>query len=163
MSAQRRTGESPPRCWVRTIRTRSAARIRTCSPQPSRPRYRTTMPRRFPELLLIALVAWAPSLVAGEFTINPLRVNLDRATRSSEITVRNDDTAPLRMQVQAMSWRQDAEGKDQYEVSDDLIYFPRALEILPGESRIIRVGVKAAPVSREETYRLFIEELPPAA
>jgi fimbrial chaperone protein len=121
------------------------------------------MPRRFPGLLLVALVTWAPALVAGEFTINPLRVNLDRATRASEITVRNDDTAPLRMQVQAMAWRQDAEGRDQYEISDDLIYFPRALEILPGESRIIRVGVKAAPVSREETYRLFIEELPPAA
>ena len=107
------------------------------------------------------LVAVATAVDAGEFTINPLRVSLDRATRSSEITVRNDDSVPLRMQLEAMSWRQDASGKDQYESSDDLIFFPRAMEIPPGESRIVRIGVKAAPVTREDAYRLFIEELPP--
>lgn len=111
--------------------------------------------------LLAALVV-STSATAGEFVINPLRVTLDRATRASEVVVRNDDTTPLRMQVQAMSWTQNAEGVDQYEPTDTLIYFPRTMEILPGESRIVRVGVRAAPVTREETYRLFIEELPPA-
>ena len=112
-------------------------------------------------LVLIALLAWSTMLGAGEFTINPLRVNLDRATRASEVVVRNDDKTPLRMQVEAMTWRQDAEGKDQYEPAEGLIYFPRAMEIPPGESRIVRVGVRAAPVTREDAYRLFIEELPP--
>jgi fimbrial chaperone protein len=118
---------------------------------------------RLARLAVAAVFAWSSALSAGEFTINPLRVNLDRATRSSEITVRNDDTAPLRMQLEAMSWRQDADGKDQYVPAEDLLFFPRAMEIPPGESRIVRVGVRAAPVTREEAYRLFIEELPPAA
>lgn len=112
--------------------------------------------------LLAALVV-STSATAGEFVINPLRVTLDRATRASEVVVRNDDSAPLRMQVQAMSWTQNAEGVDRYEPTDTLIYFPRTMEIPPGESRIVRVGVRAAPVTREETYRLFIEELPLAA
>jgi fimbrial chaperone protein len=112
---------------------------------------------------LVAALVVSPFATAGEFVINPLRVTLDRATRASEVVVRNEDTTPLRMQVQAMSWTQDAEGVDQYEPTDTLIYFPRTMEILPGESRIVRVGVRAAPVTREETYRLFIEELPPAA
>jgi P pilus assembly chaperone PapD len=112
-------------------------------------------------LVLAMLTAWCTGAEAGEFTINPLRLSLDRATRSAEVTVRNDDSTPLRMQLEAMSWRQDAEGKDQYEPAPDLIFFPRAMEIPPGESRIVRVGVRAAPVSREEAYRLFFEELPP--
>jgi fimbrial chaperone protein len=111
-------------------------------------------------LLVLALAAWAPLSRAGEFTINPLRVSLDRTTRAAEVSVRNDDKLPLRMQVEAMNWRQDAEGRDQYEPADGLLYFPRAMEIPPGESRIVRVGVRAAPVTREESYRLFIEELP---
>jgi fimbrial chaperone protein len=98
---------------------------------------------------------------AGDFVINPLRMTLDRNQRASEVSVRNDAAVPLRMQVEAMSWRQDAAGKDQYEPADGLLYFPRVLEIPPGESRIVRVGVRAAPVSREEAYRLFFEELPP--
>lgn len=97
---------------------------------------------------------------AGEFVINPLRVTLDRNSRSSEVVVRNDDSAPLRMQVEGMSWSQDAEGKDRYTAADGLLYFPRTMEIPPGESRIVRVGVRAAPVTREATYRLFLEELP---
>jgi len=112
--------------------------------------------------ILLILYAWPPLLQAGEFTINPVMVSLDRSVRSGELLVRNDDTAPLRMQVDAMTWRQDAEGKDQYEPADGLIYFPRAMELAPGESRIVRVGVKASPVAQEESYRVFIEELPPA-
>lgn len=111
-------------------------------------------------LLSLVLSAWTPVLLAGEFAIVPLRVGLDRATRSAEVTVRNDDKTSLRMQLEAMAWRQDADGKDRYEPTDGLIFFPRALEIPPGESRIVRIGVRAAPVSREETYRLFFEQLP---
>jgi fimbrial chaperone protein len=114
-------------------------------------------------LLSLAACVIAGHAGAGEFVINPLRVELDRTTRSSEVIVRNDDKAPLRMQVQAMSWTQNADGTDNYEATDGLLYFPRTMEIPPGESRIVRVGVRAAPVSREDTYRLFIEELPPAA
>jgi len=121
------------------------------------------MPSHLFALVLATLIAWSATADAGEFTINPLRINLDRTTRAAEVTVRNDDVAPLRMQLEAMSWRQDAEGKDQYESAQDLVFFPKAMEIPPGESRIVRVGVRAAPVTREEAYRLFIEELPPPA
>jgi fimbrial chaperone protein len=120
------------------------------------------MLQRSCRFVLAVAAALAPALHAAEFTINPLQVRLDRTTRASEILVRNDDSVPLRMQVQAMLWRQDAEGQDQYEPADGLLYFPRAMEIPPGDSRIIRVGVKAAPVALEETYRVFVEELPPS-
>jgi fimbrial chaperone protein len=113
-------------------------------------------------LVVVAFVAFAEAAEAAEFTINPLQVRLDRTSRASEIVVRNDDSVPLRMQVQAMNWRQDADGRDQYEPADGLLYFPRAMEIPAGDSRIIRVGVKAAPVSKEEAFRVFVEELPPA-
>jgi fimbrial chaperone protein len=120
------------------------------------------MVRNFwPALLL--LFAMAGATQAAEFTINPLLVNLDRGTRASEILVRNEGSTPLRMQVQASSWHQDANGQDQYEPADGLLYFPRTMEIPPGDSRIIRVGVKAAPVTLEDAYRVFVEELPPGA
>jgi len=112
-------------------------------------------------LMGFALAAWTQPLSAGEFTILPLRVSLDRGNRAAEVTVRNEGMSSLRAQVDAKLWGQGADGKDQYEPAEGLIYFPRSLEIPPGESRIVRVGVRAAPVTREDTYRLFIEELPP--
>ncbi|MFO1413296.1 MAG: fimbria/pilus periplasmic chaperone [Burkholderiales bacterium] len=122
------------------------------------------MKARPPMLRHLFVAALACGLTAtaacGEFVINPLRVTLDRNAKSSEIVVRNDDTAPLRMQVEGMSWTQDADGRDQYAPAEGLVFFPRAMELAPGESRVVRVGVRAAPVTREETYRLFMEELP---
>jgi len=118
---------------------------------------------RLARLLPAVLFAMASSPHAGEFVINPLRVSLDKSTKASEIIVRNDDKVPLRMQVEAMGWSQGGEGPDQYAPAEGLLYFPRTMEIPPGDSRVIRVGVRAAPVTREEAYRLFIEELPPAA
>jgi fimbrial chaperone protein len=125
---------------------------------------RHVAPGLFSMLALISglmLVASAP-VAAGEFVINPLRVSLDRSTRAAEVVVRNDDKVPLRMQVEAMSWSQGGEGPDKYAPAEGLLYFPRTMEIPPGDSRVVRVGIRAAPVTREEAYRLFIEELPPA-
>jgi fimbrial chaperone protein len=119
------------------------------------------MLRLLVNLALAAACAGPALAAAGDFVINPLRVTLDRTSRAGEVSVRNDDAVPLRMQVEALTWRQDASGADQYEVADGLMFFPRVLEIPPGETRIVRVGVRAAPISREDAYRLFFEELPP--
>lgn len=96
----------------------------------------------------------------GDFVISPLWVTLSRTVKSTQIEVRNDDTRPLRVQMQPMAWSQDAEGKDQYVDSDALLYFPKAMEIPPGSSRVVRLGPKALPASAEDAYRLFIAELP---
>jgi len=120
------------------------------------------IPGHFVGLVLALLCAWSQAAEASEFVINPLRIGLDRSHKAGEFVVRNEGTEPLRMQLQAMSWRQDVNGKDLYEPDDSLMFFPRSMEIPPGASRVVRVGVKAAPVTREETYRLFVEELPSA-
>jgi fimbrial chaperone protein len=97
---------------------------------------------------------------AGDFVISPLRVTLSREVKSTQIEIRNDDTRPLRVQMQAMAWSQDDGGKDQYAESDGLLFFPKSMEIPPGQSHIVRLGPKALPASVEDAYRLFIAELP---
>jgi len=107
-------------------------------------------------------LGWVSAAQAAEFVISPLRVTLNRVAKSTQIEIRNDDKRPLRIQMQAMAWSQDAEGRDGYAESDGLLYFPKAMEIPAGESRIVRLAAKALPASVEDTYRLFVEELPGA-
>jgi fimbrial chaperone protein len=112
-------------------------------------------------LCLFGLVLGASGLAhAGDFVITPLRVTLSREVKSTQIEVRNDDTRPLRVQMQAMAWTQDAEGNDQYADSDALLFFPKTMEVPSGGSRVVRLGPRALPTSAEEAYRLFIAELP---
>jgi len=121
------------------------------------------MPRRAIGFVLCACalaLGWSAAAPAAEFVISPLRVTLSRAVKSTQIEVRNDDTRPLRVQLEGMAWSQDAEGRDRYTESDALLYFPKSMEIPAGSARIVRLAAKAPPASVEDTYRLFIAELP---
>jgi fimbrial chaperone protein len=110
---------------------------------------------------LVALAACLLSLAAraGDFGVSPIRVDLDRATKSALVTVTNDDARPLAFQVRALEWTQDAAGADRYADTADLVYFPRQLKIPPKESRVVRIGYKVPAVQAEKAYRVFIEEL----
>ncbi|NPC58064.1 fimbrial biogenesis chaperone [Caenimonas soli] len=102
----------------------------------------------------------AGAALAGEFTVNPTRLDLGAAARSGAVTVRNEGKLPLSFQLQAMEWAQDATGKDQYTEARDLIFFPKILTVEPGQEGVVRVGTRTPVVPAEKTYRLFIEELP---
>jgi fimbrial chaperone protein len=106
---------------------------------------------------LAAAVA-IPAL-AGDFGVSPIRVELDRATKSALVTVSNDDSRPLAFQVRALEWTQDENGADRYTETTDLVYFPQQFKIAPNENRVVRLGYKVPASQGEKTYRLFIEEL----
>ena len=110
-------------------------------------------------VLGIAAVIDCSVAVAADFVVSPLTVVFENAVRSGQIIVRNEGSAEVRFDLHAKDWTQ-GDGADKYTDSESLIYFPRAMAIPPGESRIIRVGIKANPADTEHAFRLFIEELP---
>jgi len=106
-------------------------------------------------LLLIPVAAYS-----GQWRVAPARIFLDSAAKSSVITLVNDGDEMINLQGKAMEWSQDPEGKDVYQETKGLVFFPRILMIDKGEQKIIRAGIKMAPTAKEKTYRLFIEEIP---
>ncbi|HZY19761.1 MAG TPA: fimbria/pilus periplasmic chaperone [Ramlibacter sp.] len=113
--------------------------------------------------LLVAASLLPAAVVAGEFAVTPIRMELGAGTRTGAFTVRNEGKDPLPLQVRGMTWSQDAAGQDQYEDAKDLVYFPRVLSVEPGQEAVIRVGIRMPPADAEKTYRVFIEELPAPA
>ncbi|SFC14917.1 fimbrial chaperone protein [Polaromonas sp. OV174] len=102
------------------------------------------------------------SAIAGEFSVNPIRIELGASARSGVIAIKNEDKQKLSFQIDGKEWTQDAAGQDQYADTDALIFFPKIMSVEPGATGLIRVGAKAAAVPTEKTYRLFIEEMPGA-
>jgi fimbrial chaperone protein len=92
--------------------------------------------------------------------VAPARVFLERGAKSSVITVVNEGEEKVHLQGKAVEWTQDSEGKDVYQETNDLIFFPRILILEKLEQKIIRAGIKMQAASKEKTYRLFIEEIP---
>lgn len=111
--------------------------------------------------LAAVVVAWPAAARAGEFRVTPIRLDLAAGGQGSGVVnVVNEGQEPLSFQVQAREWTQDAEGKDVYAETADLIFFPQLLTTAVGETKVIRVGTKVPPSAREKCYRLFIEEIP---
>lgn len=122
--------------------------------------------RRLSRCLCVAaaLTAFALSVqlpaAASEFSVTPIRAELKPGAMNETITVTNDSPGRLRVTVKLMAWTQDASGKDVYEESGDLVYFPRQMDMEPGAKRLVRVGAKTPAATAERAYRLFIEEVP---
>lgn len=116
----------------------------------------------FTVLAVAFLTLQSATTDAANFGVSPLSLDLTTQQRSAVITVSNDDTKPIQLKVHAVRWTQNTSGEDQYQPTEDLVFFPKRLEIKPGEQRIIRTGLPAAPISGDErAYRLYVEELPP--
>lgn len=106
-------------------------------------------------------ILFSSSAFAGNFVVSPIRLELGTGNKSGAITIKNEAENDLNVQIALYEWTQGEDGKDNYEISDDLLYFPRLAKIHAGESRVVRVGLRQMPTAKEEKqYRLYVEELP---
>jgi len=114
-------------------------------------------------ILLASVFAFFPSTAfSGELRVTPVKLIFDQQFKNGIITVINEGDEPIQVEIKAVEWTQNAEGKDQYIQTEDIIFFPKVLKLDKGEQRAVRAGIKSAPISKEKTYRLFIKELPKA-
>ena len=77
--------------------------------------------------------------------------------------MKNESAQAVRLQVTAVAWAQGLDGDMQVQPSEDVVFFPALFTLEPGQDRKIRVGTTAAFGASEKSYRLFVEELPPAS
>ena len=112
-------------------------------------------------LMVLAATAASP-VAAADFTVNPIQIFLSTRNPSAILTVQNTSTEPLRFQLNAFAWAQDEAGQMVLTPTTEIIFFPRLLSLVPGEQRIVRVGASVPQGPVERTYRIFVEELPPA-
>jgi len=110
-------------------------------------------------LFLSALLSYRPGH-AGEWRVTPIRLDLGRDAKSGAVTVFNESEERLQLQMKAFEWTQDGEGKDRYEETGDILFFPRIMIFDKQGEKILRAGIKATALAREKTYRLFVEEIP---
>ena len=114
--------------------------------------------RRLPAFLLL-LAAGCPAWAAS-FSISPVRVELSPQEATVAITVTNTGEDPASIQLRVFSWHQEA-NEDRLEPTRDLIATPPLFTIAPGESQIVRVGLRRPPQSaREVSFRAVFEEIP---
>lgn len=110
--------------------------------------------------LAMALLAAAGLAAAGNFSLAPIRVELGPAHRSEVLTVRNEDDAPVTIQISVVAWSQ-AGGEENYLDTRELLSTPPVLQVPAHGERIVRVALRREPDAAQElSYRLFFQEVP---
>lgn len=113
-------------------------------------------------LLFALMILTSPSHATG-FSVSPIKVNLTpENNKVMSLKIHNSSEELVSIQAELMSWDQ-KEGKDIYESKTrEVLVTPPIFTVPPGETQIIRVGLRrAVDLKQELSYRLFLQELPP--
>jgi fimbrial chaperone protein len=111
-------------------------------------------------IVLLSLFLPCSQAYAADFQIQPTTLELTGGARSGAFSVINNGNEKINFQISVKEWTQDANGKDVYTDTKDIIFFPKIMTTGPNEQRAIRIGLKAPLSVNEKTYRLFVEEIP---
>lgn len=111
--------------------------------------------------LFTVLLAQSQNVLSNGFRVTPLKLYFDAGSKSTSLKIQNDSDQRVNLQLEAMTWHQDQEGKDLYAATREIIFFPKIFSIDANSEQIVRVGYQGVPAStKEKSYRLFIQELP---
>lgn len=120
--------------------------------------------KRLPLLnLLAALLPLSLGLALAQqsFSLTPVILNVDPAkTLNASLTFTNTSTQVMTVNASVLEWA----WKDNQEVNTptrDLLLNPPSFTLKPGESQVIRVGLRRKPTPNELTYRLILAQQPP--
>ena len=111
----------------------------------------------------LAWLASSHTAEASSFSVSPTQIFLTRTATSRLITLRNESDRLLRFQLTAFKWDQGTDGQMKLDPTTDVVFFPTLLSLGPKEEKKVRIGAVTPFAVTEKTYRIFIQELPPAA
>lgn len=122
-----------------------------------------SMLNKWRQLLAVALCAGATATAcAASFNVNPIGFDLTAERSAGVLQIRNTGEQPVRIQVQAVDWSTDG-SKEVLSDTDALLLNPPIFSIEPGQLQFLRFGLRHPENSAsEKSYRLLIDEVPPA-
>lgn len=118
--------------------------------------------RRAAPILAMLLASIPPVASAGGFLVSPTLLALPPRAKVASFELANRGQEPVTVQVDAVAWSQH-EGDDRYVAADALVISPRRVELLPGQTRLVRLAEQSrtANPGGERAYRVRFRELPP--
>jgi fimbrial chaperone protein len=111
-------------------------------------------------LFVGAALSGAAPAFASDFLVEPVAALLSPSAPSALLDLTNTGAEPVRFELTGFTWSQDPHGGIVLTPTDNVIFFPQLFTIAAGEKRKIRVGSTMPATDTENSYRLFVEELP---
>jgi fimbrial chaperone protein len=114
--------------------------------------------------LSVILAAFSARMTVGAqaLTVLPVNISMAPGERASTLTVTNQGNNKTAIQIRVFAWSQDGD-EDKLISSDDVVVSPPIASLAPGGSQVIRLILRKTPQSKEATYRILLDQIPPPA
>jgi fimbrial chaperone protein len=107
-------------------------------------------------------VCAADAAHAQSITVLPVSIQMLPGQRATSLNIINHGLVESAVQVRAFVWLQ-VDGRDELVASDDLVASPPLATIAPGAIQVVRLVLRKPVVGKEATYRILLDQIPPAA
>lgn len=115
----------------------------------------------FPAVLAyLSFLAYSGASLAASLQIAPVSIEIPAPGAAGIVSLRNESTRPLSAQVRVFRWSQ-INGEEKLEPTGDVVSSPPLVTLPSQQNYAVRVvRTSRQPVGPQESYRLFIDELP---
>lgn len=110
-------------------------------------------------LLIATLASLLLGSTAHAFQVRPVRVDLGNRASATQLMVHNPTPRPLLLQSEAFEWTQN-DAQDALRPTQALIVNPPIVEIAPGASQVVRVGLRGPlEAGVERSFRVWLTQV----
>jgi fimbrial chaperone protein len=113
-------------------------------------------------LAALAVLGTASAVQAQSLAVQPVVVQLAPGQMAETLTILNQSSDPSAFQVRAFTWETE-NGADKLTPTDKVAISPPLGTIAPNQRQLIRVVLRQPAQAREETYRIWIDQIPAAS
>lgn len=113
----------------------------------------------FAAIFAVTVAAWSAA-EAASLRVAPVGLELTAPSAAATLSLSNEEKRPVNVQIRVFRWSQ-VNGVERLEPTSDVVASPPAT-VLKGKSKmLVRIArVSKRPVSKEESYRVLIDQLP---
>lgn len=114
---------------------------------------------------LLALLAFCLSapLLAGPFSITPVRIYMTPKDKAVAVTITNEGDEELVMQADVYVWKQKPDGEEELVLTEDLLLSPPIIKLAGKSRQVVRLArMGRTQPDQQLTYRLKVREIPEA-
>lgn len=110
---------------------------------------------------LAAIFLWSDAVVASDFNVSPILVNLSTTNATAALEVENNGNEAVVIQSEVRAWLQE-NGTSSYQPTTDILATPPIFTLPAHGKQIVRMGMRRTVDPKTElAYRLFLQEVPP--
>jgi fimbrial chaperone protein len=111
---------------------------------------------------VFSVLLTGPAAIAQSLSVLPVNIFFAPGQRATSLTVTNQGKSETAIQIRAYAWNQ-KDGEDHLTASDLVVASPPLATMAPGATQVVRLILRQSPQSREATYRILLDQIPPPA